>query len=135
MRLPLPLPLPLLLLLVAGVAAAQSADTVRAPAGACPALRTLRLPDVRITAVDDVRAQSTKPPNDNVRVPYCRVSGVTGKAIRFVVALPDVWNARLYMGGNGGFAGTLALGALAQANQGYVAVTTDTGHDDSKSGA
>src|SRR5437868_15211788 len=106
----LPLPLPLLLLLVAGVAAAQSADTVRAPAGACSALRTLRLPDVRITAVDDVRSRPAKPPNDNVRVPYCRVSGVTGKAIQFVVALPDAWNARLYMGGNGGYAGMLALG-------------------------
>src|SRR5438067_6308060 len=39
------------------------------------------------------------------------------------------------MGGTGGFAGTLALGALAQANQSYVVVTTDSGHDDSKPGA
>src|SRR5439155_2853021 len=69
-------------------------------------------------------------PNDNVRVPHCRVTGVTGKAIRFVVALPDTWNERLYMGGNGGYAGSLNIPALGQTNQGYVAVTTDTGHDD-----
>ena len=120
------------LLLAAAVARAQGGDTTRAPAGACPALRTLRLPDVRITDVDDAR---TARPKDNVRVPHCRVSGVVGKAIRFEVVLPDTWNRRLYMGGNGGFAGSLNKGALAPANQGYLAVTTDTGHDDADGGA
>ena len=103
------------------------ADTLRAPAGGCTALRALRLPDVRLSAVDDVRAPSR---DDDARVPHCRVAGVVGKAIRFVVVLPDAWTGRLYMGGNGGFAGSLNRGALATANQGYVAVTTDTGHDD-----
>ena len=116
---------------VARAALAQS-DTLRAPAGGCAALRALRLPDVRLTAVDDVRAPR---PNDNVRVAHCRVSGVTGAAIRFVVVLPDAWTGRLYMGGNGGFAGSLNRGALGLANQGYVAVTTDTGHDDPDGGA
>jgi feruloyl esterase len=123
------------LLLAAPAAVAQGpapGDTTRAPAGACPALRTLRLPDVRITDVDDARAPR---PDDNVRVPHCRVSGVVGRAIRFVVVLPDAWNQRLFMGGNGGFAGSLNRAALAPASQGYVAVTTDTGHDDPDGGA
>ena len=103
------------------------------PAAACGSLRTLRLPDVRITEVvdarDSVQQREALRLRDNVRGPHCRVTGVTGKAILFVVVLPDQWNQRLYMGGNGGFAGTLARAALANANAGYVSVTTNTGHE------
>jgi hypothetical protein len=70
------------------------------------------------------------------RVPaFCRVVGVIAPEIQFEVALPANWNRRIYMRGNGGFAGE-ALEApprVAQRNaalaNGFVAVQTNTGHD------
>lgn len=70
------------------------------------------------------------------RVPaFCRVTGVIAPEIQFEVALPANWNRRIYMRGNGGFAGE-ALEApprVAQRNaalaHGFVAVQTNTGHD------
>ena len=42
---------------------------------------------------------------------FCRVSGQIQPEIRFEVGLPGSWNGRLYMFGNGGFAGeSLAAG-------------------------
>ncbi|GJG85434.1 feruloyl esterase [Gemmatimonadetes bacterium T265] len=101
--------------------------TPAAPAVACASLAALRLPDVRITAAT---AASANTKDAAARVPHCRVAGVTGKAIRFVVVLPDAWNGRLFMGGNGGFAGSINDAALAVANDGYATVSTDTGHED-----
>jgi feruloyl esterase len=66
---------------------------------------------------------------------FCRVTGVIAPEIQFEVALPQNWNRRIYMRGNGGFAGE-ALAApprVAQRNaalaHGFVAVQTNTGHD------
>ncbi|WP_178133185.1 tannase/feruloyl esterase family alpha/beta hydrolase [Vineibacter terrae] len=66
---------------------------------------------------------------------FCRVLGQIPPEVRFEVALPMAWNRRLYMRGNGGFAGE-ALDApprVAQRNaalrHGFVAVQTNTGHD------
>ncbi len=36
---------------------------------------------------------------------YCRVTGVLAPEIAFEVGLPDLWNGRFYMIGNGGHAG------------------------------
>ena len=55
---------------------------------------------------------------DNVRVPHCRVSGTTGQGIAFVVMLPNDWNQRLLMGGNGGYAGTINRAILANSSSG-----------------
>ena len=38
---------------------------------------------------------------------HCKVLGVIGTEIRFQVLLPDTWNGRFLMDGNGGFAGSL----------------------------
>jgi len=66
---------------------------------------------------------------------HCRVVGVIAPEIQFEVALPNAWNRRIYMRGNGGFAGE-ALETpprVAQRNaalkNGFVAVQTNTGHD------
>ncbi len=66
---------------------------------------------------------------------HCRVYGLVLPEIRFGVHLPTGWNGRLYMQGNGGFAGnapdaepTLRTAMRAVAN-GFVATSTDTGHD------
>ena len=60
---------------------AQDLAMVPAPAGAGVSLRGLRLPDVRINEVADVRDSTQR--TDNVRVPHCRVTGVIGKGTRF----------------------------------------------------
>jgi feruloyl esterase len=66
---------------------------------------------------------------------YCRVSGQILPEIRFEVSLPASWNGRLYMFGNGGYAGeapdspsrvTTARHALAR---GFAVTQTNTGHD------
>lgn len=106
---------------------AQDHAMVPAPAGACVSLRGLRLPDVRIDEVADVRDSTQR--TDNVRVPHCRVTGVIGKATAFVVMLPDRWNQRLLMGGNGGYAGSINRGVLSNSNAGYLTVSTNTGHE------
>ena len=106
---------------------------VLSPATPCATMRTLRLPDVRITEVIDVRDSTQQRDllrqRDQVRGPHCRVTGIAGKGILFVVVMPDQWNQRLYMGGNGGFAGSISRAAFANANLGYVAVSTNTGHE------
>ena len=65
----------------------------------------------------------------------CRVVGVLPPEIAFSVVLPDAWNGRILMTGNGGYAGTspTAPSRLRRsdsvASRGFVAVYTDTGHD------
>lgn len=66
---------------------------------------------------------------------HCRVTGLIQPEIRFEVNLPANWNRRLYMHGNGGFAGeTPEFGnrPLHRANalkQGFATTQTNTGHD------
>ncbi len=100
-----------LLALACGTAQAQIA---------CESLKGLQLPDVQIT--DAVPAKTP--------APHCKLSGVIGKEIKFSVWLPDAWNGKFVMGGQGGFAGrvdnqALSYGALLQ---GYASAGTDTGH-------
>ncbi len=119
-------------LLAARSAAAQDLPMVNAPAAACDNLKGLRLPDVRFTEVADVRDSVQR--SDNVRVPHCRVAGIVGKGAAFVVMLPNRWNQRLLMGGNGGFAGTIVRGVFTASDQGYVTVSTNTGHEETPGG-
>ncbi|HEY2377894.1 MAG TPA: tannase/feruloyl esterase family alpha/beta hydrolase [Gemmatimonadaceae bacterium] len=112
---------------------AQAPATVTAPGGACAALRSLRLPDVRLTEVVD--APDPLDHGDLARTPHCRVTGVISKEILFVVTLPDKWNQRLLMGGNGGFAGSINRDVARNATYGYVTVSTNTGHADPADGA
>jgi len=65
----------------------------------------------------------------------CRVTGLLSPEIAFEVSLPDKWNGRFYMIGNGGHAGE-ALddpGRVAQRNSalqlGFAFAQTNTGHD------
>ena len=101
----------LLTLLGAGAASAQVA---------CESLKGLQLPDVKIT---DAKASTSPAPN-------CQITGTLDKEIHFSVWLPDAWNGKFVMGGQGGFAGrvesqALAMGAL---QKGYAVGGTDTGH-------
>ena len=66
---------------------------------------------------------------------HCRVSGQILPEVRFEVNLPTSWNRRLYMFGNGGYAGERfeAKGRVATRNKalrhGFAVAATNTGHD------
>ena len=64
-----------------------------------------------------------------MRVPHCRVSGIIGREIAFVMMLPYRWNERLLMGGNGGFAGSIETAVFGETANGYATVATNTGHE------
>lgn len=65
---------------------------------------------------------------------HCRVNGVLTSGAGFQVNLPTAWNGRLYMYGNGGYAGEDAEGPREQASRslglanGFATARTDTGH-------
>ena len=94
------------------------------PHGDCASLKTLQLPDIRITNAAPVAAGVTAA----VRDAHCVVEGTVGREIRFRVLMPDGWNRKLMMGGGGGFVGGIDNQALASINAGYATVGTDTGH-------
>lgn len=66
---------------------------------------------------------------------HCRVAGQILPEIQFELNLPTAWNGRLYMFGNGGFAGEPfdAPGRIASRNQalkhGFAVASTNTGHE------
>jgi feruloyl esterase len=65
---------------------------------------------------------------------HCAVTGhlhpVPGSDIGFVLWLPQGWNGRFQMFGNGGYSSTLPLAQMRAAlAKGYAVAATDTGHD------
>ncbi len=70
----------------------------KAPAQSCAALRALTGYEFSIDTAVTVPAQGDT-------AAYCRVTGLVQPEVRFEVSLPAAWNGRLYMFGNGGFAG------------------------------
>jgi feruloyl esterase len=117
-----------------GPAAALQAEprVSRSSATDCAALRDLRLPDIKITEAAPVAPGERPGPGGGgggaVTVPHCRVTGVIGREIRFTVWLPDQWNQRFFMGGGGGFVGSVQNQAMATLNRGYATAGTDAGH-------
>jgi tannase/feruloyl esterase len=98
------------------------------PAVACASL-------VSLTGYEFSVVSATVSPAASDAPEYCRVSGLIQPEIRFEVSLPTAWNGRLYMFGNGGYAGEAldAGGRVATARRalarGFAAVQTNTGHD------
>lgn len=66
---------------------------------------------------------------------FCRILAVIDPQVLIEVALPMHWNARVYMRGNGGYAGERLDAPIRVAlrdealKQGFVAAQTNTGHD------
>jgi feruloyl esterase len=107
----------------------SKADTQ--PRKDCEALSKFKTKDIaQITA--------NKIPADAAAPSYCRVTGLLSPEIAFEVSLPDKWNGRFYMIGNGGHAGEAMNdpGRVAQRNEalklGFAFAQTNTGHDASK---
>ncbi|MCH7764563.1 MAG: tannase/feruloyl esterase family alpha/beta hydrolase [Candidatus Marinimicrobia bacterium] len=85
----------------------------------CEELKNIRLPDVIISQASQLEEPVT----------HCKISGTIGKEINFELLLPEVWNSRYLMGGNGGFAGGIAYFMVPnRVSEGYAVGGTDTGH-------
>jgi len=104
-------------------------DEVRLkPKTVCADLRSLTGYELSIISANMISATTDAPE-------HCRVSGQILPEIRFEVDLPDSWNRRLYVFGNGGFAGEpfdapRRIGPRNLALQrGFAVAATNTGHD------
>jgi hypothetical protein len=97
------------------------------PSIACSALANVKLLDVLSMTATAVAAEGDAPA-------YCLIEGTIDPEVKFQVGLPQTWNGRFYMVGNGGHAGSLP--APASRNQPlslhFVWGATDTGHDATK---
>jgi hypothetical protein len=97
------------------------------PAIACGELRGLTNFDLYVIGATVIPASASAPE-------HCRVSLMVAPEINIEVNLPTAWNGRLYMFGNGGWAGESfsAPGRVANRarglNAGFVTAATDTGH-------
>ena len=85
---------------------------------ACEELLDLRFPEVVITEATIISEKTS----------YCKVLGTIGREINFELLLPGDWNRRFFMGGGGGFVGSIANGARWSVHDGYATSGTDTGH-------
>jgi feruloyl esterase len=134
------------LFVAAGLASAQTP---------CDRLKSLSLPDTTLTAVEAVAAGPYTPPAGAGRgaggpaptpaaggrggaqplmLPaHCRVAATLRPSadsdIKMELWLPDVWNGKFEMVGNGGWAGIISFPQMAAAlREGYATSSTDTGH-------
>ncbi len=98
------------------------------PRTSCSALAHYRSREILV-----VRAASIPPAGSTPA--SCRVTGTLAPQIAFEVSLPDRWNGRLYMIGNGGLAGESLDDPLRAAQRasalamGFAFAQTNTGHD------
>jgi feruloyl esterase len=113
-------------------------------ASACENVTALRLPNVRITAAEQVAAGEFvsplppikgKQPQSFKNLPaFCRVAATLTPSgdseIKIEVWLPENgWNGNLQSVGNGAWAGTISYPAMGTAlTAGYATASTDTGH-------
>ena len=97
------------------------------PKVACSSLRALTNYELSIVAARVIPATADAPE-------HCRVSVLIQPELNIEVNLPDAWNGRFYMFGNGGFAGESfeASGRVADRalglKAGFAVASTDTGH-------
>jgi len=72
------------------------------------------------------------------RAGLCRVHAVIAQEIQFMLELPDRWNGRLYVLGNGGYAGESVTGDYGRVERdrahalGFATVFTNLGHDNER---
>ncbi|MBN2420433.1 MAG: tannase/feruloyl esterase family alpha/beta hydrolase [Deltaproteobacteria bacterium] len=101
------------------------------PVKACESMSSFKADDLIQLGSDKISAEGGTPG-------FCKVRGMLSPEIAFEVNLPDKWNGRFYMIGNGGHAGQ-ALDDPMQVPQikeaiakGFAIALTNTGHDTQK---
>ena len=118
----------------------HTAAFAQAPsAESCVSLARQQLPGTTIATAEAISTGSFTPAGSTNVIgnlpPFCRVAGVIAPTaesqIVFEVWLPlGNWNGRFAGVGNGGWAGTISFGPLAdQLRRGYAAASTNTGHE------
>jgi feruloyl esterase len=129
--------------LVVGIALFIAPNAFAAP---CESLATLKLPDTTVTMAQVVQAGQFSTGaaaggrggggNAYADLPaFCRIAAtirpVPDSEIKIEVWMPAAnWNGKLQGVGNGGWSGSIATAALAEAlRRGYAAASTDTGHE------
>src|SRR5581483_2537672 len=106
-----------------------SGEVAVRPKIACESLTALTNYDFSVVSARSIPATEKTPR-------HCQLRGLIAPQIAFEVDMPEAWNGRIYMFGNGGFAGEsldypLHLEQTATALQHGFAVTyTNTGHDE-----
>lgn len=133
--------LALLTTVVGGTASAQSSfrnassaevSYTRTPhraALACETLRQWTNYDYSVVTAQVIAAKDGIPE-------HCRIEGVIDPEVQFQVNLPADWNGRLYMYGNGGYAGQslnhpyFSRDRDKALRHGFATAYTDTGHDE-----
>jgi hypothetical protein len=111
----------------AGSSLAKFSVAEAAPAKSCESLSSFKSEGI-VSILARVVAATADTPQ------HCRVTGVITPEVAFEVNLPDRWNRRFYMTGNGGLAGdTLDLPTnpdrTSALTNGFVMARTNTGHD------
>jgi feruloyl esterase len=136
----------------ASVCAGQAADdhsvlvttaTAAKSVHGCEAIATLALSHAKVTSAQLVAAGAFAPANTATRTgafaqlpAFCRVAATltpsSDSQIQMEIWLPaENWNGKFLAVGNGGWAGTISLDAVAGAlRRGYAAASNDTGHSD-----
>ncbi len=97
------------------------------PKKACESLSSFKGKDIVAIQARVVAAAADTPQ-------HCRVTGTISPEVAFEVNLPDRWNRRFYMTGNGGLAGDALDGPMNADRTGaltnsFVHARTNTGHD------
>ncbi len=100
-----------------------------------PFLATADCSAMAVSLMENASIRTAKLVPETDGVPgHCRVDGVIAPEIGFQINLPIKWNGRLYMFGNGGFAGedvdapTMKASRDAGIANGFAVARTDTGH-------
>ena len=90
---------------------------------------------IHLSDADNSILSATRFPTAQDMPEMCVVRGVIVPEVRYIVYLPSRWNGRLYMHGNGGYAGESLddevghLARLKAVRHGFAATFTNTGHD------
>lgn len=107
----------------------SKADTT--PSKSCKAIGSFKSGDIVQITSEKVSTADNTPG-------FCRVKGMLDPEIEFEISLPDKWNGRFYMIGNGGHAGealddAMRVSQVADALKvGFAVAQTNTGHDSRK---
>jgi feruloyl esterase len=64
---------------------------------------------------------------------YCKVTAVIAPKLNFEMRMPLTWNGKLHYSGGGGFNGSIPAADTNALSQGYVDVSSDSGHTGSSS--
>jgi feruloyl esterase len=113
--------------------------SAQAPGAGCATLAAQSLAHTTITTAETVAGGTFTPAGSNNAITnlpaFCRVAGVIAPTIdsqiRFEVWMPlEHWNGKFAGVGNGGWAGVISFGPLAeQLRKGYATASTNTGHE------